>query len=211
MRDPTSYPIKEAIVKVKKDSKTKFDATVEAHINLGIDVTKQNVRFTITLPHGTGKIQRVAVLSDKKVEQADINLIESDLSKIEKGTLRPKIDFDVFITEPKFMPKIAKVAKILGPAGLMPNPKNGTVTDDIKKAVEQFKKGKIEVRTEQKAPLIHIVIGKISFDNKALEENLNELISNLKKNRPPKAKPGWIKNVYLTSTMGPSVKINLED
>lgn len=211
MRDTNIYTVKEAVKKVKESSKSKFDSSVEAHITLDVDVTKQNIRFPITLPNGTGKTQRVAVLSDKKVEEADINLTEVDLVKIEKEEIRPKTDFDVLITEPKFMPKVAKIAKILGPAGLMPTPKNGTVTEDTKKAVEQFKKGKLEVRTEQKAPLIHIVIGKVSFENIALEQNINEIISELKKNKPQKAKPGWIKSIHLTSTMGPSFKVIAEE
>ncbi|MBU1132719.1 50S ribosomal protein L1 [Patescibacteria group bacterium] len=211
MRDTNEYKIPDAIKRVKETSKTKFDASVETHINLDIDPTKQIVRFLITLPHGTGKTQRIAVLSDKKVEKADINLSEADLSKIEKGDIKPGTDFDIFITQPKFMPKVAKIAKILGPVGLMPNPKNGTVAENIEKAVEEFKAGKVEIRTEQKAPIIHIVIGKVSFGEKELEENLQEIIKTLKQNKPQKAKPSWIKSIFLTSSMGPSIKLSLED
>lgn len=211
MRDTNEYKIPDAIKRVKETSKTKFDASVETHINLDIDPTKQIVRFLITLPHGTGKTQRIAVLSDKKVEKADINLSEADLSKIEKGGIKPGTDFDIFITQPKFMPKVAKIAKILGPVGLMPNPKNGTVAENIEKAVEEFKAGKVEIRTEQKAPIIHIVIGKVSFGEKELEENLQEIIKTLKQNKPQKAKPSWIKSIFLTSSMGPSIKLSLED
>ena len=211
MRDINEYKIPDAIKRVKETSKTKFDASVETHINLDIDPTKQIVRFLITLPHGTGKTQKIAVLSDKKVEKADINLSEADLSKIEKGDIKPGTDFDIFITQPKFMPKVAKVAKILGPVGLMPNPKNGTVAENIEKAVEEFKAGKVEIRTEQKAPIIHIVIGKVSFGEKELEENLQEIIKSLKQNKPQKAKPSWIKSIFLTSSMGPSIKLSLED
>ena len=211
MRDTNEYKIPDAIKRVKETSKTKFDASVETHINLDIDPTKQIVRFLITLPHGTGKTQKIAVLSDKKVEKADINLSEADLSKIEKGDIKPGTDFDIFITQPKFMPKVAKIAKILGPVGLMPNPKNGTVVENIEKAVEEFKAGKVEIRTEQKAPIIHIVIGKVSFGEKELEENLQEIIKTLKQNKPQKAKPSWIKSIFLTSSMGPSIKLSLED
>ena len=211
MRDTNEYKIPDAIKRVKETSKTKFDASVETHINLDIDPTKQIVRFLITLPHGTGKTQKIAVLSDKKVEKADINLSEADLSKIEKGDIKPGTDFDIFITQPKFMPKVAKIAKILGPVGLMPNPKNGTVAENIEKAVEEFKAGKVEIRTEQKAPIIHIVIGKVSFGEKELEENLQEIIKSLKQNKPQKAKPSWIKSIFLTSSMGPSIKLSLED
>ena len=211
MRDTNEYKIPDAIKRVKETSKTKFDASVETHINLDIDPTKQIVRFLITLPHGTGKTQKIAVLSDKKVEKADINLSEADLSKIEKGDIKPGTDFDIFITQPKFMSKVAKIAKILGPVGLMPNPKNGTVVENIEKAVEEFKAGKVEIRTEQKAPIIHIVIGKVSFGEKELEENLQEIIKSLKQNKPQKAKPSWIKSIFLTSSMGPSIKLSLED
>ena len=124
-RDPNFYSIKEAITKVKSGKKTKFDSTVELHINLDIDPAKQNIRFSATLPHGTGKTKRVAVLASAKAKDTDLFLSESDLPKFESGKLRPKFDFDVLVTEPKFMPILAKYAKILGPAGVMPNPKNG--------------------------------------------------------------------------------------
>lgn len=208
--DKKEYSLEEAIKKVKEDSRAKFDASVELHINLGIDPSKQNIRFPVSLPHGTGKTKKVAVLSNKKADKADLVLKEEDLSKIEKGEIKPGVDFDVFITEPDFMPKIAKYARILGPAGVMPNPKNGTVTEDISKAVEQFKKGKVEIKTEKLAPLVHTVIGKISFEDSALRENFTEIMNNLKQNKPLKASPQWIEDIYLTSSMGPSVKVSLE-
>ena len=108
------------------------------------------------------------------------------------------------------MPVLAKYAKVLGPAGLMPNPKNGTVTEDVSKAVEQFKKGKVDVKTEKLAPLIHTIIGRASFDEKALSDNYKEVITGLKQSKPAKTPPNWIKSIYLTSTMGPSVKVRLE-
>jgi large subunit ribosomal protein L1 len=206
-REAQAYPIGEAIKKLKAGRKAKFDATVELHINLDIDPTKQNVRFQANLPHGTGKTKKVAVLSSKKFANADISLSETDLPKIESGELKPKVDFEVLVTEPKYMPMLAKYAKILGPAGVMPNPKNGTVADDIEKALEQIKKGKVDIKTEKDAPLIHTIIGKISFDDKALEENLMEVINILKQNKPPKTNPIWIKSIYIASSMGPSVKV----
>ncbi|MFC1700407.1 50S ribosomal protein L1 [Patescibacteria group bacterium] len=211
MKDTNEYPILDAIKKVKETSKTKFDATVEVHINLNIDATKQTVRFQLTLPHGTGKTQKIAVLSDEKVEKADVNLTETSLSKIEKGEIKPGTDFDIFLTQPKFMPKVAKVAKVLGPLGLMPNPKNGTVVENLKKAVDEFKAGKIEIRTELKAPIIHVVIGKVSFKEKDLEDNLREIMKVLIQNKPQKAKPDWIKSIFLTSSMGPSIRVSLEN
>lgn len=213
MKDIKSYSIEESIKKIKSSGKEKFDATVELHINLDLDTAKsdQNVRFSTTLPHGTGKTKRVAVLASTKIPNADLQLVEEDLDKIEKGQIRPKVDFDVFVAETKFMPKIAKVAKILGPAGVMPNPKTGTVSDDVQKAVEQIKKGKVEVKMEKDHPVIHTILGKISFEDKQLFENFKEIFNTLKQNKPSKSKPEWIKTIYLSTTMGPSVKVDISD
>lgn len=209
-RETQAYPINEAVKKVKAGSKAKFDATVELHINLDIDPVKQNIRFQVNLPHGTGKTKKVAVLSSKKVANADISLIEADLPKIESGEIKPKTDFEVLITEPRYMPMLAKYAKILGLAGVMPNPKNGTVSEDVEKALEQIKKGKVDIKTEKDAPLIHTIIGKTSFEDKVLEENLTEVINVLKQNKPSKTNPIWIKSIYIASSMGPSVKVAFE-
>src|SRR3990167_1482041 len=186
----------EAIKKVKLLSKEKFDATVEIHINLDLDSKKQDqpVRFSLTLPNGTGKTKKVAVLASKKVTGADLELKESDIELIQKGQIKPRIDFDTLVTEPRFMPKLAKVARILGPAGVMPNPKTGTVAEDVNKAVEQIKKGKVEIRTEINAPIIHTIIGKKSFETQALKENFTEVFNSIKQNKPQKAKPDWLKN-----------------
>ncbi len=209
-KDTKTYSPEEAIKKVKAESRARFDASVEIHINLDIDPTKQNIRFPVSLPHGTGKTKKIAVLSSGKVSASvDLVLSEEDLPKIEQGKIKPNTDFEVLITEPKFMPILAKYAKILGPAGLMPNPKNGTVTENIEKAVEQFQKGKVDVKTEKLAPLIHTVIGKVSFEDKALLENYNEVLSNLKQNKPANTTPTWIQSIFLTSSMGPSVKIDI--
>jgi large subunit ribosomal protein L1 len=208
-REEILYPIEEALNKIK-DQKTKFDATVEVHINLLKDKKQEmNVRYTTTLPQGTGKTKRVAVLASKKVPNADLELMEEDLEKIEKGKLKPKVDFDVFISEPRFMPKIAKVARVLGPVGMMPNPKTGTVTENVEEAVNQVKKGKIEVRTEKDIPVIHTLIGKHSFTKEQLLENYKELMQSLKQNRPPKSPVNWIKSVFLCTTMGKSVQVDL--
>jgi len=206
-KDLNEYPIEEALKKVKSESKAKFDASVEVHINLDIDPNKQNIRFSLSLPNGTGKTKKIAVLSSGKVEGADINLTEEDLPKIEQGKIKPNVDFDILITEPRYMPVLAKYAKILGPAGVMPNPKNGTVTEEISKSITQFKKGKMEIKTEKMAPIIHTIIGKVSFDDKSLADNYNELISALKANKPAKTAPLWIKSIFISSTMGPSVKV----
>ncbi len=210
-KDIKVYSIEEAIAQLKASVKTKFDPTVELHLSLSLDKkADQSVRFTTVLPHGTGKTKKVAVLASKKIANADLELTETDIDKLEKGQIRPKVDFDVLIAEPKFMPKLAKTARVLGPAGVMPNPKTGTVSDDVEKAVEQVKKGKIEIRTEPNATNIHTIIGKASFDDNKLVENFNEVIGTIKANKPQKAGPDFIKSVYIASTMGPSYKITLE-
>jgi large subunit ribosomal protein L1 len=209
-KDMTIYSMEEAIKHVKDNSKEKFDASVEVHIFMDLDPKKveHNIRYTTTLPNGTGKTKKVAVMSSKKVPTADLELSEEDLDKILSGQIRPRVDFDVFVAEPKYMPKIAKVAKVLGPVGAMPNPKTGTVTDDIEKAVEQIKKGKVEIRTEKDTPLVHSIIGKVSFEDAKLVENLKEIFSSLKQNRPTKTSPEWIKSISVCSSMGPSFRVD---
>ena len=203
----------EAIKKVKLSSKEKFDASIEVHINLDLDSKKmeQPVRFSLTLPHGTGKTKKVAVLASKKVAGADLELKESDIELIQKGQIKPKIDFDTLVTEPAFMPKLAKVAKILGPAGVMPNPKTGNVSDDPEKAVSEIKKGRLDVKTEKDLPMIHTVIGKRSFTEEQLSENFIELYSALKQNKPPKAAPEWVKSIFIATSMGQSVVVDHTD
>ena len=212
-KDLTTYSVNDAIKKAKETTKAKFDATMELHINLVKDPKNPDlsVRFTTTLPHGTGKTKKVAVLASKKVAEADLELLESDIEKIEKGTIKPKVDFEVLVAEPRFMPKLAKVAKILGPVGMMPNPKTGTVTEDVETAVAQIKKGKIEVKTEKDIPVIHTIMGKKSFDDAKLTENFYEIINALKQNKPAKAKSDWIGSVFISATMGPAFSVNLSE
>jgi len=211
-KNTTLYKIDDAIVKVKENAKEKFDASIEVHINLIKDPkVEMNVRFSTTLPHGTGQVKKVAIFSSSKVKEADLELTEADLKKIEKGDIKPKIDFDVLIAEPRFMSQIARVAKILGPLGLMPNPKTGTVTDDVEKAVGQFKKGRTEIRTEKESPIIHTVLGKLSMDNDKLKENFVELYNGLKSNKPSKAKPDWIDSIFIASSMGKSYLVDFSD
>jgi large subunit ribosomal protein L1 len=209
-KDLTEYPLAEAVKKVKDYSKEKFDATVEVHIALNTDAKKQEhqLRFPLTLPHGTGKTKKVAVFASKKVASADLELSEEDINKIEKGELKPKADFEVIVSEPRYMPKLAKVAKILGPAGMMPNPKTGTVTEDVENAVKQIKLGKIEIKTEKGAPVIHNIIGKTSFDENHLAENLTEVVKNLRQNKPAKFKGEMIKNIIITSSMGKPFRVD---
>lgn len=142
--------ISDAIKKVKADSKAKFDESVEVHFNLDIDVKQadQTIRVATNLPNGTGKEVKVAVFSSQKIGGANLNLSEADLAKLENGEIKPGNDFDVLIVDPQSMPKLAKLGPILGPAGVMPNPKTGTVTEDVTAAVEQFKKGKVELKLQ---------------------------------------------------------------
>lgn len=203
-----SYSIEEAITRVKESSKVKFDATVEVHINLNLD-KNQNVRFTTTLPEGTAKQRKVAVFASENIEEADLQLKEADLPKIKNGEIKPGEDFDVLIAQPQFMSKIAQVAPILGPAGVMPNPKSGTVTENVKETVKDFKSGQIEIRTEPSAPIIHVPIGKVSWKEDRLIKNLDHLLSTLKSNKPQGSKPAWISSAFVTSTMGPSFEITL--
>ncbi len=200
----------DAIKAVKDNARGSFDESVEMHINFILDVKQadQQLRTTTTLPHGTGKDVKVAVFAEKEIKEADLNLTEEDVSKIQKGNLVPGKDFDVLIAQPKFMAQLAKLGPILGPAGMMPNPKTGTVTEDVTKAVTSFKQGKVELRTEQTAPIIHTLIGKISFENKQLEENFMEVVSTLRSNKPIKAKPNWIKDIFVCSSMGKSVLVD---
>lgn len=200
-----------AIKDIKAASTAKFDESVEIHFNLDIDPTQadQTIRVPANLPHGTGKDIKIAVMASSKIKGADLELTEADLVKLENGDIKPKSDFDVLIVEPSFMAKLGKLGPILGPAGVMPNPKTGTVTDKVEEAVSQFKKGKVELRNEITAPILHTVIGKISFEDKQLIENFMEVWNTLKSNKPQKAKPEWIKNCFITSSMGPSVEVNI--
>jgi len=212
MSKNTKYTFSKALEEIRKGKKTKFDQSIELHINLGVDPKKQDqqVRYSITLPNGTGKEKKVAVLASEKIAAADIEFSDADLKSIEKGDLRPGRDFDAVVAEPRHMAKLAKLARILGPAGVMPNPKAGTVTENVAKAVELIKKGRMEIKTEQNHPIIHTIIGKLSFEDSKLTENYQELISSLKQNKPQKAKPDFIKSIFVKATMGKSFELELD-
>lgn len=175
------YKLSDGLTLLEKLQRSKFDETVELHINT-IEI---GVSGNITLPHGTGKQVRVAIADD------DL------LAKVAAG----KIDFDILLAKPEMMPKLAKVAKILGPKGLMPNPKNATLVKDPEKAAEEFKKGQVNFRTELKAPIMHLTVGRMSFGAKKLSENINALIEAIKKEK--------IRNVTLKSTMSPGIKLEI--
>jgi len=208
------YPLDEAIALVKDTSNVKFDASVEAHICLGIDTKKsdQHIRTTANLPHGTGKTKKVAAFvgtNDEKAAKeagADFVYSEEDIKKI-KDT--GKVEFDVAVSTPEMMPKLAVAAKILGPKGLMPNPKTDTVGKDVKKMITELKKGKASFKNDD-AGIVHQAIGKVSFANTQIQENYTAFMDAIKKAKPQTAKGIYIKSVFLTSSMGPSVKVALE-
>jgi len=196
---------------VKEITTTKFDASVDVAVRLGVDPRKANqmVRGIVTLPHGTGKTVRVLVLCtpDKEAEAkaagADHGGLDDYLEKIKGGWT----DVDVIITMPSVMAKLGPLGRILGPRGLMPNPKTGTVTMEVGKAVTEVKGGKIDFKVD-KTGIIHSSIGKVSFDASKLAENANELISTIIKLKPSSAKGAYVKSIYLSSTMSPSVQVD---
>ncbi len=207
------YPLEEAVKLVKETSISKFDGTVEIAVRLNLDTKKndQQLRGAIVLPYGTGKSKKVLVLAKGDAAKAakeagadyvgDVDMI----SKIEKENF---FDFDVIIATPEMMPLLGKLGKVLGPKGLMPNPKTGTVTMDTKKAVEDVKKGRVEYRTDSYAN-VHALVGKVSFDDEKLVENVKAFMDVIIKSKPQAAKGIYLKGVALASTMGPSVKVDL--
>lgn len=207
------YQIQEAIELAKKLSKTKFDASVEVHAKLGIDPKKgdQQVRSAVSLPHGTGKTVKVAafVSSDKEKEVKDsgADYVGGDdlIAEIKKTE---KTDFQVAVAEPAMMKNLAQIAKILGTRGLMPSPKNETVTPNPAKAVAELKKGKISFKNDDTAN-VHAVIGKVSFDSKQLLENFEAFIEAIKKAKPSSSKGVYIKGIVLSSSMGPGIKVEI--
>lgn len=204
------YTAESAIEIIKKTANTKFDASIEAHINLGLtpDKSEHQIRTLITLPHNIGKEMKILVFSSKNA--AEIKKLgaqlgtEDTLKSIESG----KVNVDKIIADSDWMPRLAKVAKVLGPKGLMPNPKSGTVTDDPVKTLQEFSGGKIEIKTE-KLPIIHTQIGKSSFSDIQILENYQALIQAVNTARPEGVKKEYIKSIYLSSSMGPSVKVTL--
>ena len=207
------YSVQEAIELAKKTANTKFVGSLEVHIRAGIDPkqTDQNIRGTASLPHGTGKLKRVAAFvsdsKEKEAKDAGVTLVGGeDLIKTIKET--EKVDFDVAIAEPAMMPKLALIAKILGPKGVMPNPKTGTVTKEVAKVVEEFKKGKVEFRLDKDA-IIHMGFGKISLKQDGLMSNFTALFKALSHARPASAKGTYLQKVVLASTMGPGIRVDL--
>ena len=207
-----AYEAKEALELIEKMPKPKFDETVELHVKLGVDSkhADQQVRGTVVLPHGTGKTQRVLVFAKgdkaKEAEAAGADFVGAEelIPKIEKENW---FDYDVIVATPDMMGIIGRLGKVLGPKGLMPNPKSGTVTMDVTKAISEIKSGKVEYRLD-KTNIIHLGIGKVSFGAEKLAENYNTIIDAIIKAKPAAAKGQYIKSVAVATTMGPSVYLN---
>lgn len=208
------YDVKEAMEIVIKTATAKFDETIEAHIRLGVDPrhADQNVRGTVVLPHGTGRSVRVVVFAKgdkaKEAEEsgADIVGAEDLAEKIQGGWL----DFDIAVATPDMMGVVGRLGRVLGPKGLMPNPKSGTVTFDIAKAIKDIKAGKVEFRVDKQA-IVHVPIGKASFGPEKLEENFLALMSAIIKAKPAAAKGNYLRKIALASTMGPGVRVSTAD
>ena len=206
------YESKEALALVSEIATAKFDETVEAHIKLGVDSrhADQQVRGAIVLPHGTGKTKKVLVFAKgekaKEAEAAGADFVGAEdlVQKIQKENW---FEFDVVVATPDMMGVVGRLGRVLGPKGLMPNPKSGTVTFDVTKAVEEIKAGKVEYRLD-KSNIIHVAIGKVSFGGEKLAENFNVLMNAIIKAKPSAAKGQYLRSVTVTSTMGPGVKIN---
>ncbi|MFH1631409.1 MAG: 50S ribosomal protein L1 [bacterium] len=207
------YPLEEAVKLCKEATSVKFDETVELHLNTGIDPKQgdQQIRGTVVLPHGTGKTKRVAAFVDsaneKAAKDAGADVIGTD-EVIDDIVKKGVIDFDVAVATPSMMPKLAKAAKVLGPRGLMPNPKTDTVGTNVVKMIEEQKGGKVSFKNDNTSN-IHVAVGKKSFDNAKLVENLNAILGAIKKARPSSTKGIFIKSATISSTMGPGISIDV--
>ena len=214
LTEKESYTLSEALKLLKETSTTKFDSTAEIHLNLNIDPTKaeQAIRGTINLPHGSGKKLRIAaIVTDDKVKAAkgagaDEAGLEDLVAEFEKG----KINYDVVVATPDVMKQLGKVAKILGQKGMMPNPKAGTVTDDIEKTIKELRAGRLEYRNDKEGN-IHSIFGKLSFKEEELENNLKSFLKVIRDAKPSALKGSFIKTITLTSTMGPGIKLNVNE
>ncbi len=204
------YPLAEAVALAAETNPAKFDATVEIHVKLNVDPRQadQNIRTTVSLPHGTGKTIKVAVFApeaDHKAAKdagADIVGDEEFLAQLDKET----IDFDILIATPQYMPRLGKYARLLGPRGLMPNPKSGSVATDVAKAVKEAKAGKVEYRVDKQA-IVHLGVGKVSFGAEKLAENAKSFFDSLISQKPTSLKGGYVKSITVTSSMGPGIKV----
>ena len=198
------YSLGEALELATKTSPVKFDATVELHVNLNVDPrhADQNIRDNLVLPAGTGKTVRIAAFADENTDGADIQGTEAILKLLEKGNL----DFDILIATPANMPKLGKYARVLGPRGLMPNPKSGTVTTDVAKAISEAKAGRVEYRVDSTG-IVHLGVGKVSFGKAKLEENVRAVFASIKSSKPSSVKGTYIKAIHIATSMGPSLPV----
>ncbi|AGR41742.1 50S ribosomal protein L1 [Spiroplasma diminutum] len=208
------YSISEALKLAKETSITKFDSTVEIAFNLNVDPrhADQQIRGAIVMPGGTGKTQKVLVLTKTKVKEAedakaDFVGAEDLIQKIAKENW---FDFDVIVATPEMMAELGKIGKVLGPKGLMPNPKTGTVTMDVAKALDEIKKGKVEYRTDKEGN-VHSILGKVSFNEENLMKNYSAILDVIKKAKPAAVKGTYIKNISISTTMGPGIKVLIEN
>ena len=205
------YALEEAVPLVKKIKFAKFDETVELHMRLGVDPkhADQMVRGTTVLPHGTGQKKRVLVIAQgdkqKEAQEAGADFVGGDdmVQKIQEGW----VDFDAVIATPDMMRSVGKLGKVLGPRGLMPNPKTGTVTFDVVKALQEIKAGKVEFRVD-KTSIIHVPVGKIQFTAEQLRDNASAIINAVRKAKPPAAKGKYVRTIYVSSTMSPSIQLD---
>ena len=208
-----AYTVEEAIKLAKATSNSKFDATLEVAMNLNLDVKKadQQLRGAVVLPNGTGKSKKILVLAKgdqaKAAESAGADYV-GDVDMITKIEKENWFDFDVIIATPEMMPMLGKIGKLLGPKGLMPNPKTGTVTTDVARAIEETKKGKVNYRTDSFGN-VHGIFGKASFDDEKLIENLKAFVSVILRSKPTTAKGTYVKNISISSTMGPGIKLDI--
>ena len=208
-----AYSVEEAVKLVKETSNSKFDSTIEVAMNLNLDTKKndQQLRGAVVLPNGTGKSKTILVLAKgdqaKAAREAGAEFV-GDMDMIEKIEKEQWFDYDVIIATPEMMPMLGKIGKLLGPKGLMPNPKTGTVTMDTAKAVEEVKKGKVNYRTDSFGN-VHAAIGKASFEDAKLVENLDAFVEAIMKVKPSTVKGNYVKNISITSTMGPGVKVDI--
>lgn len=203
-----AYTLKEAVALAQKTNPAKFDASVEVHVNLSVDPrhADQNIRDNFVLPAGTGKNVRVAVFDDENVADADIQGVETITKALEKGEL----NFDILIATPAQMPKLGKYARTLGPRGLMPNPKSGTVTTDVAKAVKEAKAGRVEYRVDSTG-IVHLGVGKVSFKTDDLVKNIQAVFASIKAAKPASVKGTYVKAIYLSTSMGPSVNVAVNE